>query len=315
MAVRVAVARSSEDLDELFRVRHEVFCGGGYMLSRPDGRIIERFDAYPGAVNVVAKTAGRVIGGMRLDLPSGCGVGADEYFDYSSAALPADTTGGVSAICLLPEYRAVSGVHTTMWKMLMYTAASKGLTHLRGSANPECTHLYERLGWRVIAPELHHDESGLDVVPMTLEIEQASDTLRGFIEHQELSGFDEVFERAFYLPGECVLQAGEDGSQAFLIIEGTARLTFPLSENELQYGPGELFGELAVLTEQPRTASIYALTALEVMVLGRDQLFQQIEQRPTQGMRLLGSIASRMVSQIRSTSEQATIRASQVAIA
>jgi len=41
-------------------------------------------------------------------------------------------------------------------------------------------------------------------------------------------------------------------------------------------GPGEVFGETAVFTEKPRTASIEAIDALTVMRVTRELLIEQI---------------------------------------
>ena len=213
--------------DELFRVRHEVFCGGGYMPARHDGRIIERFDTFPGAVNIVAKADGRIIGNMRLDMPSWCGVGADEYFDYSALGLPFESTGGVSGdSVLLANYpcdqrRAYDDVEDAHLhrraKGPQRFSAARRIRSGRISTSDSA--------FATIAPQLHDDESGLDVVPMTLEIAHTSESRRGFIDHQELGGFDEAFEHALRIrPASGYSKPARTDAKPSLLWKARARL-------------------------------------------------------------------------------------------
>ena len=74
-----------------------------------------------------------------------------------------------------------------------------------------------------------------------------------------------------YAPDQAIVMEGEPGSSMFLIVAGDVRVqTTNPTGGQLQLatlGPGEFFGEVALLTGRPRTASVIAhnnVTAVEI---------------------------------------------------
>jgi len=91
-----------------------------------------------------------------------------------------------------------------------------------------------------------------------------------------------AFLRAgFHLPsltfdaGTLLIKEGESGDAAYLIVSGRCRVfrgaMGPTTSARI-LGPGEIFGELAVLLDSPRTASVEALDACTVLVIDRETL-------------------------------------------
>lgn len=75
--------------------------------------------------------------------------------------------------------------------------------------------------------------------------------------------------------GQTVIRQGEDGNELFLIGEGTLRCTkvYPDSKEEVllkTYEQGEYFGELALLYNAPRAATIIATTPVVLYSLDRE---------------------------------------------
>jgi CRP-like cAMP-binding protein len=70
-----------------------------------------------------------------------------------------------------------------------------------------------------------------------------------------------VHERTF-APGEAVAQEGQGGVGFFVIREGEAKVDVGGSEVR-RLGPGDHFGEIALITEGPRTATVTAETELK----------------------------------------------------
>jgi serine/threonine-protein kinase len=102
---------------------------------------------------------------------------------------------------------------------------------------------------------------------------QTASALRDDLVAQLRGGAD--LPRRTFAPGELIMREGDPGEAAYMIIKGTCR-AFKLrdgKEIELRrMGPGEVFGETAILSAKPRTASVQALDELTVRVVTPDEL-------------------------------------------
>ena len=81
--------------------------------------------------------------------------------------------------------------------------------------------------------------------------------------------------RCRYLADEMIIREGEFGDAAYIIVSGTCRVfkTIDGAAVELrQLGPGEVFGETAILLRARRTASVQALESMELQVISREEL-------------------------------------------
>lgn len=79
--------------------------------------------------------------------------------------------------------------------------------------------------------------------------------------------------------GQVVIREGGVGDRFYLIAEGRVRVTargVRLSER----GPGDHFGEIALLRDIPRTATVTAMTPLRLIVLERDRFIEAVTGHP-----------------------------------
>ena len=292
MTIRICVARDASTLNELFRVRHQVFVGGGYMAPTSDARLLSHHDALPTSIHLAALVDQHVVGGLRIDLPGPVPAGADELFDFTAFMTEPERTAAVSMVCVLPEHRGARGVNRSMWQMAAYVAALHGATYMRASANPERQNMFAELGFQALAPPFRDHNAGLDVLPIMLDLRRANQRLRDFVAHQELGPFQDSLERLFVLHDETIITQGDPGDEAYLIITGEVLVTTPWGTRAL--GPGDVFGELALLTDRPRTATVTATTDVELMGLPRDAFHTQLHARPAAALTLLRAIATRL---------------------
>ena len=93
--------------------------------------------------------------------------------------------------------------------------------------------------------------------------------------------------------GDVVVKEGTAGHEFFLIVSGTAVAT--LKGKELaRFGPGDFFGEMALVDQGPRSATVTAETDLELIVLGDREFTALIDQVPTVGKKILRGVAARL---------------------
>jgi CRP-like cAMP-binding protein len=81
-----------------------------------------------------------------------------------------------------------------------------------------------------------------------------------------------TFGTQSFPPGALIIKQHESGDAAYLIVAGHCEVFKTEGSRRVplrRMGPGELFGETAILTDQPRSASVAALDAVTVMTLTR----------------------------------------------
>ena len=122
-------------------------------------------------------------------------------------------------------------------------------------------------------------------------------------------------ERQFQ-PGEIVFEEGETGDTLFLIRSGQVAIIKGSLDTPviLAYrGPGEIIGEMALLENQPRSATIVALDNLRLLCINRQRFEQLLIETPTASRSIMEMLSAnlRRMSQARSTGELSQKRLSQ----
>ena len=94
-------------------------------------------------------------------------------------------------------------------------------------------------------------------------------------------------------PGKVLTREGEAGHECFIIVSGTATVTRG-GETLATLGDGAVVGELAPLTGGPRTATVTADSAMEVLVIGQRELNGLLDEVPGLAVTMLRNLAARM---------------------
>lgn len=84
------------------------------------------------------------------------------------------------------------------------------------------------------------------------------------------------FPNRVYAAGEDIVTQGTPGDEAYLIIAGRCEV-FIGDERIREMGAGDAFGEMAILSPGPRTATVRALTETTVEVVNRRRLEQELD--------------------------------------
>ncbi len=86
-----------------------------------------------------------------------------------------------------------------------------------------------------------------------------------------------------YTPGEYVFKEGRPARRMYLVIKGILEVIRKDGTviNVLQ--DGDFFGEIALFTDQPRTASVRAVSYCDLYVLEKDVFLYLLEQFPDIG--------------------------------
>jgi len=94
------------------------------------------------------------------------------------------------------------------------------------------------------------------------------------------------FPRARFLAGDSILREGEAGSTAYIVVQGRCEVFQGSGAGRRvvrEIGPGEVFGEVGLFTENARTASVRALTPVDLLVVRRSALDAELERSTWMG--------------------------------
>jgi len=133
---------------------------------------------------------------------------------------------------------------------------------------------------------LSDDVELLRKVPIFANVELAKLKLLAFTsEHMRFDAGQEVFHQ------------GDAGDAAYVIIEGVADVMTDTASGPiklLELGRHSFLGEIAIICDVPRTATIVAQTELHTLRIAKDLFFRLIEEFPQMGIEMMRVLAMRL---------------------
>jgi CRP/FNR family transcriptional regulator, cyclic AMP receptor protein len=99
--------------------------------------------------------------------------------------------------------------------------------------------------------------------------------------------------------GDSLAEEGRGGREFFILVEG-AVVVKRGGRKLADLGPGDCFGEIAVLTYKPRTATVTAISPVRLLVISDRAFRRVVETRPRIALNVLRSVAARLEHDARS---------------
>ena len=93
--------------------------------------------------------------------------------------------------------------------------------------------------------------------------------------------------------GRVITEEGTIGREAILIVSGSARCLVA-GKKVAELGPGDLFGEISLLDQAPRSASVIADTDMEATVFLAPEFLKLVQTSPKIALKLLTALAARL---------------------
>jgi type IV pilus assembly protein PilB len=106
-------------------------------------------------------------------------------------------------------------------------------------------------------------------------------------------------ERREYVPQQTIVREGGPGDAAFLVVSGRVAVRHKDLESGVEFllaelGPGQMFGEVALLTGKPRTATVVALEPTSCAVLECREFDRALREHPGIAVALARVMAERL---------------------
>ena len=113
----------------------------------------------------------------------------------------------------------------------------------------------------------------------------------------ELQALEKVAREQTYSARQDIFKEGDPGDGVYLVHQGQVEITAAVSSGERlvisQALPGDYFGEMAVLDNQPRSASATASTGTRLYFIPREQMVDALKRSPTVALTLLQEFSGR----------------------
>ena len=133
---------------------------------------------------------------------------------------------------------------------------------------------------------LHEEVEALRNIPLFAKIDASKLKLLAF-----------TSERVDYAPGKDLFKQGDPGDAAYIILDGEADIIVNTPGGELVVASmkkNDFVGDIAILCDVPRTATVRATKPLSTLVITKDLFFQLVTEFPDMSVAIMRELAQRL---------------------
>jgi voltage-gated potassium channel len=92
-------------------------------------------------------------------------------------------------------------------------------------------------------------------------------------------------------PGELIVRKGDEAHSMYLIASGDVEVLLP--GESVRLGPGDFFGEMAILKSRRRAVTVRAMTHCRLLVLDAEDFHELLEANPTMAQHVHETVEAR----------------------
>jgi CRP-like cAMP-binding protein len=115
---------------------------------------------------------------------------------------------------------------------------------------------------------------------------------------EDLTVVANVLEEEAFFEGDRIFEINDRGDHMYIILEGKVGISITTNNKQPEFiaelGPGECFGEMGMLDDQPRSASAHALVDSKILSLEKAKLHGLIIRYPELAFGILRSLSLRL---------------------
>ena len=133
---------------------------------------------------------------------------------------------------------------------------------------------------------LNEEVEALRAIPLFQRIEPSKLRLLAF-----------TSERVNFRPGDLVVREGDIGDAAYIVLEGTAEVLVETPQGPLKVadlGRNDIIGEIAILIDVPRTATVRTAEAMTALRISKELFFRLVAEFPQMAVEIMRELAQRL---------------------
>lgn len=312
MAIRIKVAQSAKERQQVYQLRYQVYSADGHFTQAHGQMVMDSFDAMPSVASIIAYDEDNPVGTLRVNRDSSIKLPADKAFDFShyrsqiieqaekdGKPQPLFVSSGMLAID--EKWRNRRDVFRALFKVGCDVAHAWGATHIIATVNQSTVAIYRRLGFDILAENQWHEEAQDHFCAVGCELEKLYQWAFSSLSDQRelVERFSGCFEYRLVSTGTVLFEEGDPGNEAYLINSGMVKVVRRNSETGGQLklaslGPGEMFGDMTLIDDVGRSATVICSANSELLVLDRATFWQKAQQDPVYLKSLLKILSNRL---------------------
>ena len=125
---------------------------------------------------------------------------------------------------------------------------------------------------------------------------------------RDLRQISQIAYRRFYAAGEAIVIEGQDAAGMYIIMDGEVEVTKELADGSVvrlaTLGSGNFFGDVGLIDNSPRTATVQAVRDSEMIGFFRPELLDLMDSQARLASNLIFTLAKIVASRLRFTNRK-----------
>ena len=116
----------------------------------------------------------------------------------------------------------------------------------------------------------------------------------------DLMSVAKAAEENLYPDGELIAAQGDPGGEMHVVVTGEIEVRIADSDDRLELarrGPGEVVGEMSVITGRPRMASLVAVGDVRILSIDQERFERILAERPEVSLAVMRQLCARLEQQ------------------
>jgi len=188
MVLKLKVARTAKELDDVYKLRYEVFVLDKQKFTSDSNcgiakaRIVDQFDSIPGVFNIIVYNDEYPIATMRVNKDSEIGLPSEMHFDFTESRDQVTLEYknqqlnlvfvSASMLAIKKQWRNRRNMIQIMFKTAINIMQSLNSTHIITTMSIESQSLCNRLGFKVVGMPQWNEAIGDHLIPMLAPFEK-----------------------------------------------------------------------------------------------------------------------------------------------